>query len=386
MTNLPEKKKNRTINIGFIAIMLGCLAVVLGNILVNWIQSYQNLCDWNSPYGCQNTYRVGGTVDIGESLAISADGRFLAISNLNNLMILDTDSGKVVASAKTGSDSNSNSYPVNVAISSNGMYAATIMNNNYVQVLSAEDGEGQFIESESPTIGSPYLPLFFSTDNKYLLFEMYNWQDDKTTIIRYDIEKKVSQPFIDYYNLLALSPDGKILAIQTADGIEFWRYSDIPYKVSQLPLRTKGIMRATISPNGNTIAVSFYLPDSNYYDATIQLIDIETKEVLYNASFTSSTISGLAFSPDGKYLLLHNCRASFTRVNEQDSLSGYETTLDLLDPLDFNISGTPTCSSNIVMDSNSKFMYFGSNGKIGRFDIPMPSDYEIFLENYTPEP
>lgn len=370
MTNLSEKKNGLTGKIGFLTIIVGCLAIVLA---FNWIKSSQNLCDQNSPYGCHNIYRVGGTVDIGESLALSADGRFLAISNSGSLMVLDTETGDKIASTSTGSNPNSSYYPINVAISPNGKYAATIMNNNGVLILSTEDNVAQFIESESPNIGSPFASLFFSTDNRYLLFDMYNWQEDKTTIIRYDLEKKTSEPFINDYILLALSPDGTTLAIQTGSGIEFWRYSDTPYKVGELALITNSRMSAALSPDEKTIAVSFHLPDARYNETTTQLIVIETGEVLYDAPI-GSVISGLAFTPDGKYLLYHRCYSSFTKVNEQGRLSGIWVDLDLLES-SFNTSGTQTCGSNAVMDINTNLIYYGSHGKIGRFDIPDPYEY-----------
>src|SRR5690349_13296717 len=95
MEEKSPKNRNRPFVIGCLGIMAGLLAIVF---IVNWVKARNALCDLGSPPQCLNIYRVGGNVS-GNSLALTGDGRYLAVSNMGQLMILDTDSGRVIAKA-----------------------------------------------------------------------------------------------------------------------------------------------------------------------------------------------------------------------------------------------------------------------------------------------
>jgi WD40 repeat protein len=371
MTNLTEKKKKAVLGTGCSMVLFGCLGIISIGFIINWVKSSQNLCNLISPQNCLNIYRVGGYIEVGQSLAITDDGRFLAISSLTNLMILDTESGKVIANAETGINGSSFTYPINVAISPNGKYAAAITNTSGVFILSAEDQDLQFIESVSPTIGIPYRPIAFSRDNKHLLFSQYNWQEDNIYVVRYDLEKKTASIFMDSYDLLTLSPDGETIVLQRGSTIELWHYSDSPVLLREIPIKSTEQVNAAISPDGRMIALVGYFPDSNNAP-TLQLIDIKTMKLSSDIR-TGSNLYQPSFSPDGQYLMRHGCRADLLTINADGSLSDLWIEPELLDPIANTLhatSGSPTCTSNIVMDPNGKFMYYGSSGLIGRFSIP----------------
>jgi WD40 repeat protein len=95
---------------------------------------------------------------------------------------------------------------------------------------------------------------------------------------------------------VAFSADGKTLASETADGVLLW---DLATRQPRRTIRCQSTQNAlALSPDGKTLAVGTSLPD----EEAITLYDTATGERKGTADSGDRYVSALAFSPDGKLL------------------------------------------------------------------------------------
>jgi len=357
MINPPKKKLNRLVLFGCLAPLGACLVLGLVMLIAQPIKSAFNLCDLTSPAGCQKLYRPGGEINLGHTLALSADGRFLAVGN-RDLLILDTATGKTRASASLQSDPN---YPCEVgpapvAISPSGNYAAGYtFYDNCVFLLNATDGSLALLQQPMKSDFSVDF-LAFAPDGKAL----YYTNPDGTLIYRYDLADKRIETWFEARGPLDISPQG-LMVVAVKNEIQFWRLAEKPQLEHSLPLEMEKINSASISPDETILAVVFYTPDTSELNS--QLIEISSGKVL------ADQLEGydLDFSPDGKFLAARSGAAFLYQVEPGGKLfkvwTAQRLVFTIYDPFGFS-------ASNLVLDPETGQMYYGEQGVIGRFRIP----------------
>lgn len=96
------------------------------------------------------------------------------------------------------------------------------------------------------------------------------------------------------------SRDGSVSRIDAADGRLLKTLNLVPPQPGQTKLRT--IQRVVLSPDCKILAVSC--------DPSFFLVDVQTWTLLRKQGVSHKIISGVAFSPDGRYLATSDIRAS----------------------------------------------------------------------------
>ncbi|HOK66223.1 MAG TPA: WD40 repeat domain-containing protein [Anaerohalosphaeraceae bacterium] len=100
--------------------------------------------------------------------------------------------------------------------------------------------------------------------------------------------------------IFAGSRDGAVCRIDATDGQLLKTLPLVPLQTGQTKLRT--IQRVVLSPDRKTLAASC---DPSFY-----LIDVQTWQLQRKAGVSHKIISGVAFSPDGRYLATSDIRGS----------------------------------------------------------------------------
>ncbi|MEJ5259733.1 MAG: WD40 repeat domain-containing protein [Anaerohalosphaeraceae bacterium] len=100
--------------------------------------------------------------------------------------------------------------------------------------------------------------------------------------------------------IFAGSRDGAVSRIDAADGRLLETLPLVPLQAGQTKLRT--IQRVVLSPDRKTLAASC---DPSFY-----LIDVQTWQLRRKTGVSHKIISGMAFSPDGRYLATSDIRGS----------------------------------------------------------------------------
>lgn len=100
--------------------------------------------------------------------------------------------------------------------------------------------------------------------------------------------------------IFAGSRDGAVSQIDAADGRLIKSLPLVPLQAGQTKLRT--IQRVVLSPDRKTLAASC---DPSFY-----LIDVQTWQLRKRTGVSHKIISGMAFSPDGRYIATSDIRGS----------------------------------------------------------------------------
>lgn len=100
--------------------------------------------------------------------------------------------------------------------------------------------------------------------------------------------------------LFAGSRDGTVSQIDAADGQMLKTIPLVPPRLEKTKLRT--IQRVVLSPDRKVLAASC---DPSFY-----LVDIDLRQLVRKQQVSHKIISGVAFSPDGRYLATSDIRAS----------------------------------------------------------------------------
>ncbi len=148
-----------------------------------------------------------------------------------------------------------------------------------------------------PEIGSPARSIVWSRDGNYLFIGTY----EKGLAI-YDVVHKKLFPLVGNnanVSSLAISPDGKTLGVGLADdgSIRLWTIENIHpvYELQTIfPAHQEAVNVLAFSPDGKLIA-------SGSDDGKVFVWDVKTGKMI--KKFEEGIVLGLVFSPDGKTLI-----------------------------------------------------------------------------------
>jgi WD40 repeat protein len=119
---------------------------------------------------------------------------------------------------------------------------------------------------------------------------------------------------------LALSPDGRTTACGRENGIDFYRF-DTGEKIKSFSLPLTRVTALAFSPDGKQIAVGSDNNASAYYSVHFKILDFETGASRFSL-FTPSDCSSFAVcNPDGKHIYTH---ASHNIMKIWDTATGRE--------------------------------------------------------------
>ena len=100
----------------------------------------------------------------------------------------------------------------------------------------------------------------------------------------------------EYINLVALTPDGRILASSSSDKtIKLWKVRSGEL-LNTLEGHTNGVSSITLTSDGRMLA------STGHYDNTIKLWDVRSGKLLITLEGHTSTVGLIAFTPDGRML------------------------------------------------------------------------------------
>ncbi|MCI0711011.1 MAG: hypothetical protein L0154_12710 [Chloroflexi bacterium] len=225
------------------------------------------------------------------AVAFSPDGRILAVGGASNMLeFWNPDTLESIRSVNLGSNNFGFSEVGAMAFSPDGRTLAVASGGDRIQLVEAESGRivGNIEQSMSSVSH-----MDFTTDGSRLL-----WLDSIRNLYVADVEtRRVINEFTlpGYTTDFVVSPDGSfVAAVMQSEGVRFW-----DPETGEL-LRT---IRATttqtliaINPDGDLIAIS--------NSDEVELWDTETlkKVDTLRTDFTVFSIQSIEFSPTGKYV------------------------------------------------------------------------------------
>jgi len=245
---------------------------------------------WDTATGKQirTVGALSGAPDSGKATRFSLDGKMLAVTDSDKVILFDTKTGKE-AFRLGGHRAEINS----VAFSPNGKTLAFGTLGPAVQIWDLEKGKLlRGIESHGKRFVNS---VAFSRDGEVLASG--SW--DKIVLTEADTGKELATleaKKMESVSALAFTPDGKTLISASQDGqVRFW---DVPGRKERLRLdaRMAPIEAMALSRDGKTVAVGSYFN-------VIRLWDVATgKERFQDFHGHNGIIASVAYAPDGKTL------------------------------------------------------------------------------------
>lgn len=137
--------------------------------------------------------------------------------------------------------------------------------------------------------------IFFSPDGRILVSE-----GAKDSIKLWDAKSGNELKTLTVRDIV-FSPDGKLFAAKSGDGITLWDTESLK-EIRRIARDGSGIMSIAFSPDRRTLASSATLNVSQKSIGSIKLWDIESGQEIKTLLGGSSDIWTIAFSPDGKMI------------------------------------------------------------------------------------
>jgi WD40 repeat protein len=241
----------------------------------------------------------------GKILTASPDGKYLAVYKPYRVYLVDSHNGEILAPLEGEVQDVDIPYPYDYLVVRQ-FYGATFSHDSHWLVTYGESGVWLYAIGEKPQLlkyfkGYITNKALFSTDDRYLIFNPYEYESGN---LRYDLTQYYTvMNFEKAYemNKIAYSNDGSwlagtVLSWNSRNEIIIWNAGD-------------GNLDKNISLNaGSNLTVLAYNPDDTLIavgqeDGTILLLNASTGEILRELKGHTGSITTLAFTADGLYLV-----------------------------------------------------------------------------------
>ena len=271
---------------------------------------------WSAKTGKQ----IYSQKDIGHSttsLAFTSDGKRLAFGG-GGLDIIDTETGKLVDVYTSGGDVVSEAIDTSLNFIFSTDDSLLFVNSNEVesnQILEVATGQRRvFSLCNSSFIRADSIGACFSKD-KAILFDLSNGQKIS--------ELNTPGTSDDLSNRAALSPDGKDFLYQTGETVHVLEIQT-GNEIKRLVFNTfDNVQTGMIFFNGKQENAAALENESGQVD----LINVETGELLQTYSLPNSKIRGFAFRPGGRIVATLADEETLTLWDIQSQRIIYQTTL-----------------------------------------------------------
>jgi len=202
------------------------------------------------------TVVVGG---VPKELAITPDGKYLYVTNAENVTVIDTSTNKVLTSIKT------ENRPTNVAISPDGKHAYVTHDDEMISVISTTTN----VVSSTINIGGNIIDITITPNGEYayvLKTDMvYNgsWTNavGAVSVISTATEKVLTTVNIDRFpEALTITPDGKYVYVTNSDGVISVINTATNVETISIDVGKMGLSSIAITPDGHVKRMNAFFP------------------------------------------------------------------------------------------------------------------------------
>ena len=360
--NNKNKRSCWRVAFNLLLILGGFIAII---VIIFQLLAYRSLHNELKESDCRAILKSEDGISVG--LAISADGELLSALDTKNLMIVETETGKIRTQTKLYTNQN------HTAISPDGKFTAAVQRGGWggsdhseymgdeIFILDTESGETLIIGEDEGYDIQPY--FLFSPDNKDLLYTAVI--DGKTGIYKLNIPSLSNEYLIEAYGPFFFSLDGKIMGTGSLEGVQLWEYqAGSPSLIQEIAIPSP-VDAAAMSPDGKMIAVATdYSGDPNFSYAvtTWNIPSGELDNTLDKFSYVSLPQS-LTFSPDGELLAYLGCEGRIYQASDGTVLKE----IDSIGSINFETGG---CVSDVVFSPQGDLYYYGSVRHLAECEVP----------------
>lgn len=378
-TYVENKKRSIScLSVGLIILLVLIVIVIIIVLLSPIIASVRMEIELIAS-GCPVSYHIGNT-SIYRGLVISEDGKLLAALDSTKLMIVESETGKIITQTELNPLKRSNP-----AISPDGKYAAVaqwgerkgsdweymgdeiiILNIESGVTLAVGEDEGYDIGDEEDNPFTPTTNELFSPNNKEFLFTAII--NSIYGIYKLNLDSETIELLLPASDLLFFTPDGKIMVTEGNEGIQLWNFQDgIPSLIQEIPVPGP-IEAAALSPDGKKLAVATGRLEDAKISFVVTIWNIPSGEFdrEIKKGYEGSAPRLLSFSPDSELLAVVECEGKLYRISDGAIIK----TVNRIGRYGNSIWDHPGCVSNVVFSPEGEVYYYGSNWHLAECLVP----------------
>lgn len=261
------------------------------------LQSKERTIVWDTITGdAKLSYDENAAIDI------STDGKYAALIVNNDLIqIINLKTKKIVRKLK-GQMSNvfsavfSHDSKLLISTSADDNTSVWDYGNNTMRIWKVSNGK-EFKKMQMPPFYQEINSTVFSLDNRLVAFTVQTDIDVLVKIWNLETEALIQLEAENFYaqrSELLFSPNGKFLLATGGESIPIWDV-ETGENIKTLEGHSGIITSAVFSPDGKRVV-------SASYDYTIRIWDVETGKELNVLENHTDVVDAVTFSPDGKYI------------------------------------------------------------------------------------